>query len=138
MTPRVLLLCAGAAALLLASGCRTVTGGSCHKPQPYASAENLPPLRVPAGLTAPDTSEAMLIPELDVPEVPLDPEGPCLEAPPALSAPPLPPSGIDPLPELQPLRSTGRTGPRPEAGRQGGGDADEEKPRRRRPPSRPR
>lgn len=137
MSPRLLFLSAGTALLLLAGGCSSVVGGACHKPQPYAGAENLGPLRIPAGLNAPDTREAMLIPDLDVPEVPLDPDGPCLEAPPALTAPPLPPSGIDPLPDLQPLRSTGRTGPRPDAdSRQG--DEESEAPRRRRPPSRPR
>ena len=130
MTPRSMLLTLTCAALLLATGCRGVVGGSCHKPQAYAAAENLPPLRVPVGLDGPDTGEALEVPELQEPEAPLDPDGPCLEAPPAIVAPPLPPSEVV-LPDPRPRRET--------SGEEAGSsEPDEEPRRRRRPPSRPR
>src|SRR5688500_17086895 len=105
---RPLLLALGGASLLLAMGCRTVIGGSCHKEQPYAAAEDLQPLRVPAGLDAPDTGTALQIPALAEPEAPLDPDGPCLDAPPAIVAPELPPSGIEAPPPGALQRSSRR------------------------------
>src|SRR5262245_34085595 len=103
MTLRPLLLTIACVSLALAAGCSSVVGGSCHKPQAYAQAGNLPPLRVPAGLDGPDTTEALEVPNLQEPEVALDPDGPCLEAPPAIVAPPLPPSEIV-VPEGRPAR----------------------------------
>ncbi len=50
--------------LLLASGCSTVIGGACHKPQPHHTAGNLPPLKVPVGLDGPDTPPATTAPPL--------------------------------------------------------------------------
>lgn len=130
MTLRPLLLSIASLALLAATGCRTLTGSnSCHKPQAYEAAGNLAPLRMPAGLSGPDTTGALAIPEVNHPELPLDPEGPCLEAPPALTEPPPPPSEVV-LPD-PPTRS----------GRQASGEAqggDEQPQRRRRPPRGPR
>jgi hypothetical protein len=128
-----MLLSIACGSLLLAAGCRSVVGGSCHKPQAYAAAEQLPPLRVPGGLDGPDTSEALAIPDLAEPEAPLDPEGPCLDAPPAIVAPPLPPSEVV-LPD-RPAPRRRNADAAAEAGQQG---EEEEPPRRRRPPSRPR
>lgn len=131
MTLRPMLLTCAGLALLAATGCRTVTGGSCHQPQAYESAGNLPPLRVPTGLDAPDTTGALLIPELDRPELPLDPEGPCLDAPPALTEPPPPPSEVV-LPGPDDFDDADDAGPQASAG--------EPRPERsrRRPPRRPR
>ncbi len=127
MNTRPLLLSIAGLALLLASGCRTLTGGSCHKEQPYETADSRPPLRVPPGLDGPDTSGALAIPELNEPEAPLDPDGPCLDAPPALTAPPPPPSDIT-LPQPgAPGEGPGSGSPPPE---------DTASPSRR--PSRPR
>jgi hypothetical protein len=126
-----MLLTLTCAALLLATGCRGVVGGSCHKPQAYAAAQNLPPLRVQAGLDGTETSQTLEVPELQEPEAPLEPDGPCLEAPPAIVAPPLPPSVVV-LPDPRPRRretSGGEAGP---------SEPEEEPRRRRRPPSRPR
>lgn len=135
MNLRPLLLMTASLALLAATGCRVLTGTSCRNPQPYQAAEDLPPLRVPTGLDGPDTSGALKIPELDQPEVPLDPDGPCLEAPPALTEPPPPPSDLV-LPE-RPARAAPRRGGRaPQAGQEGGGQQGE--PTRRRPLRRPR
>lgn len=94
MSLRPLLLSIASVSLLLTAGCRTLTGGNCHKPQPYENADSRPPLRVPAGLDGPDTSAALEIPVVNEPEAPLDLEGPCLDAPPAVTAPPLPPSEV--------------------------------------------
>jgi uncharacterized lipoprotein len=55
---------------------------SCSKPQPYQSAEETAPLRVPAGSDLPDTRNALRIPEVKAPERPLDAAS-CLDHPPA-------------------------------------------------------
>lgn len=131
MSLRPLLLSTACLALLAATGCRTLTGASCHRQQDYETAGNLAPLRVPAGLDAPDTSGALAIPELTAPEAPRDPEGPCIEAPPALTEPPPPPSEVV-LPDPR-TRDADRDGGDAEAA-----DEEQEEPRRRRAPRRPR
>lgn len=131
MNLRPLILSIAGASLLLMAGCRTVSGGSCHKVQPYESAESLPALRMPAGLDGPDTSGAMEIPQLNEPMAPLDPDGPCLDAPPAITAPPLPPSEVV-LPDERPGRRA-----RAQEGAAPASD-DEQPQKRRRPPRRPR
>jgi len=131
MNLRPLLLSIAGVSLLLGAGCRTVSGGSCHKVQPYESAQSLPPLRMPTGMDGPDTSGALEIPQLNEPMAPLDPDGPCLDAPPAITAAPLPPSEVV-LPDARPGRVPPQEGAAPPAG-------DEEQPqKRRRPPRRPR
>jgi uncharacterized lipoprotein len=68
------------------AGCKTLfKGGSCDKPGGYESAQNLPPLKVPAGLDAPDTRASMPIPELSEPEKPRAAGDPCLDEPPPLN-----------------------------------------------------
>ncbi len=116
--------------LLLASGCSTVIGGACHKPQPHHTAGNLPPLKVPVGLDGPDTRQAMAIPEVNEPEAPLDPDGPCLDAPPAITAPPLPAT-----PEYD-LTAIERLSRSPEEAEEDAQETERRRPRR--PPSRPR
>lgn len=134
MGVRPLLLSIAGVTLLLATGCRTVTGGSCHKPQEYQQAGNLPPLKAPAGLDGPDTSGAMEIPELNQPEAPVDPDGPCLDAPPALTEPPPPLSDIEvPLP---PTRRPASAAPRAEGS--DSGESGETRERRRPSPRPPR
>jgi uncharacterized lipoprotein len=64
------------------AGCRRFTASNCNKPQVYATAQNLPPLQIPAGLDAPNTQAALRIPELKEPEAPRSSEDPCLDAPP--------------------------------------------------------
>jgi hypothetical protein len=123
------LVSAAMGALLLASGCSTVVGGACHKTQPHQTAGNLPPLKMPSGLDGPNTAGSMKIPEVAEPELPLDPDGPCLDAPPAITAPPLP---ATPEYDLTDLERLSRTPQEAE-------EAQESEPRRRRrPPSRPR
>jgi uncharacterized lipoprotein len=59
----------------------------CEKPQPYQSAQELPPLRVPEGAVLPDTRNAMRIPAVSAPEIPAS-AGPCLDHPPTYGAKP--------------------------------------------------
>jgi uncharacterized lipoprotein len=73
--------------ILSLQGCRALTG-SCHDPAPYMRAESVPPLQFPPGLEAPDTRNALRIPELKEPAPPPRKEGdPCLDSPPPFSPP---------------------------------------------------
>jgi uncharacterized lipoprotein len=74
------------AALLALAGCSWLHrghGSSCREPVVGAGAPNLPPLKVPAGLDAPDTRNAIKIPPLAEPERPRAPTEPCLSEPPS-------------------------------------------------------
>lgn len=67
---------------LALQGCRAL-GSSCYEPPPYTTAESAPPLEIPSGLDAPDTRNALRIPELKEPAPPpRKPGQPCLDAPP--------------------------------------------------------
>ncbi len=70
---------------LCVASCGRVFGGQCKVPQAYAMAEELPPLKIPVGLQAPNTRDALKIPELNEPEAPRAETDPCLEEPPAYS-----------------------------------------------------
>jgi uncharacterized lipoprotein len=60
---------------------------SCNDMTTYAASEDLPALKVPLGLEAPDTRSALKIPPLTEPErVRAESEG-CLESPPSYSTP---------------------------------------------------
>ncbi|HEX9706060.1 MAG TPA: hypothetical protein VGA24_00315 [Steroidobacteraceae bacterium] len=54
----------------------------CDEAQPYQSARQNEPLRVPAGADQPDTRNALRIPEVKSPELPPEP-GRCLDHPPS-------------------------------------------------------
>jgi hypothetical protein len=75
-------LCAGFAVL---PGCKRLFASTCNKPQLYAQAQSLPPLRIPVGLDGPDTRAAMKIPDLNEPEAPRGVNDPCLQEPPAFT-----------------------------------------------------
>jgi uncharacterized lipoprotein len=77
-----LALCASFAVL---PGCKRLFARTCNKPQAYAAAESLPPLRIPVGLDGPDTRASMKIPDLNEPEAPRSAKDPCLEEPPAFA-----------------------------------------------------
>ncbi|MGH8219090.1 MAG: hypothetical protein ACREUT_11100 [Steroidobacteraceae bacterium] len=89
--PRRVLACAGIAlAAFLVAGCHgsILRGNTCNKPQPYASAQSIPPLRVPSGIDAPDTHAALAIPALNEPAPPpRSLREPCLDAPPPFATP---------------------------------------------------
>jgi len=76
---------------LLLGGCKHFGGGGCNKPEAYANAGNLPPLRIPAGLDGPDTRSALRIPDLNEPEAPRNSKGACLEEPPPITTSAAPP-----------------------------------------------
>jgi uncharacterized lipoprotein len=82
------LLCAGFALAL--AGCHRgiLRGHACNKPQAYASAQSVPPLRVPPGIDQPDTHGALKIPALNEPAPPArGPRDPCLDEPPPFALP---------------------------------------------------
>jgi uncharacterized lipoprotein len=85
MIPRSKLIFAALSLGLLLTGCKHLVNGGCNKAEGYAAAEDLPPLRIPAGLDGPDTRSALRIPELNEPEAPRPAKGSCLEDPPPLS-----------------------------------------------------
>jgi len=79
-------LVALALVLLLQGSCsmmRRMTGaGKCREPEVPAAA-NRAPLKVPAGLDAPDTRNAVRVPELGAAEAPRGKTDPCLSQPPS-------------------------------------------------------
>jgi uncharacterized lipoprotein len=54
----------------------------CHRPQEYQRARQMPPLKVPAGLDAPNTQGALVIPTVDLTPPPPGPHDACLDTPP--------------------------------------------------------
>lgn len=70
---------------VLLGACRSGRPASCAKPGIYTEAQSVPPLRIPAGLEAPDTRGSMRIPALNEPEQPLPKVAPCIDAPPKYS-----------------------------------------------------
>ena len=74
---------------VLAGGCGLLPDAysGCDKPQPYQSAQELPPLRVPDGAVLPDTRNAMHIPTVIAPPIP-ESAGSCLDHPPIYSTKP--------------------------------------------------
>lgn len=74
---------------VLAGACKLLPDAysGCDKVQPYQSAQELPPLRVPDGAIPPDTRNAMRIPAVSAPQVP-DAAGRCLDHPPSFGEKP--------------------------------------------------
>lgn len=76
-----------AAAVLVSAGCHHFRG-SCNKPGIYTQAQTLPPLKIPSGLQAPDTTQALKIPDLNEPAPPPRKRSdPCLDSPPPYAVP---------------------------------------------------
>lgn len=73
-----------AAAVAFAGGCNLLPDAytSCSKPQPYQSAAEGPPLKVPAGSDLPDTRNALVIPVVTAPVRPQDAAS-CIDHPPS-------------------------------------------------------
>lgn len=70
----------GTLGLLGLAGCKSM---SCNGSPEYGNADSIPSLKVPVGLDAPDTRNALKVPELDTPDRPrTDAEG-CLDKPPS-------------------------------------------------------
>ena len=77
-------------ALVGLAGCQHLRniGGSCHDVKPYMKAGSIAPLRIPPGLDAPDTANALKIPALNTPAPPARTKTqPCLDAPPPFNVP---------------------------------------------------
>lgn len=74
------------------SGCGMFRGSSsdCRDASVYSGAKSVEPLKIPAGLEAADTRNALKVPDLNVPEAPRAPGAKCLDAPPPYAAPPKP------------------------------------------------
>lgn len=82
LIPRLALL-----GLPLLGGCSWIgLGGgpdkSCHEVQAYETAQEAPPLQVPAGMDAPSDRAALKVPPLDKPERKRAGSEPCLDEPP--------------------------------------------------------
>ena len=78
--------CLLAMALLALSGCSWLHHkriSSCRELTVVDQANTLPALRVPPGLDAPDTRNAIKVPALSEPERPRAPTDPCLSRPPS-------------------------------------------------------
>jgi uncharacterized lipoprotein len=80
--------------LLTQSGCRVVRAidkRECHEPQPYMRAATVAPLKIPAGLDTPDTTNALRLPALNEPAPPARAsKDPCLDEPPPFKVPAAP------------------------------------------------
>ena len=78
--------------LPLAGGCHIFRGASaksCHGPQPYQKATTVAPLKIPAGMDAPDTTNALRLPTLsEPPPPPRSGKQPCLDEPPPFKVSP--------------------------------------------------
>jgi uncharacterized lipoprotein len=86
LTGRSLALAAASLLLSAQGGCSWMHHGkhaACREPAIGAEARNLPPLKMPPGLDAPDTRNAIKVPPLDEPERPRAPTDPCLSQPPS-------------------------------------------------------
>jgi len=82
---RMAWLTLGIGGLLLTGGCHTLRG--CSNPETYSTSEELPPLKIPVGLDAPDTEQALQIPALSAPQAPPTAANACLEEPPPMREP---------------------------------------------------
>jgi uncharacterized lipoprotein len=84
---RALALAATTLLLLAQGGCSWMHRGKhsarCREPAVGGEAKNLPPLKMPPGLDAPDTRNAIKVPPLNEPERPRGPSDPCLSQPPS-------------------------------------------------------
>jgi opacity protein-like surface antigen len=77
----------GIAVVLPLAGCSVLPDAysGCNDSKPYQAAKEMEPLRVPAGADLPDTRNALKIPDVKSPEIPVE-AGTCLDHPPAIGA----------------------------------------------------
>jgi uncharacterized lipoprotein len=78
-----------AALLLSLSGCHMFRGNACRQRQGYLQERSVAPLKIPAGLDAPETASALRLPQLNEPAPPprRGKKAPCLDAPPPFKVP---------------------------------------------------
>jgi len=73
-----------ASLLPVLSACHLLGVSSCHGPQAYLGAKSVAPLKIPAGLDAPETNNTLRIPALNEPAPPARKgRDPCLDEPPS-------------------------------------------------------
>jgi uncharacterized lipoprotein len=97
--------CLMAAAWLSSSGCSWMHRNrisSCRELTVVDQANTIAPLRVPPGLDAPDTRNAIKVPELNEPERPRLPTDPCLSRPPSYKIEAKPETKPEAKPEAKP------------------------------------
>ena len=94
-----------AACMALLCGCATIHRWThrepslgCHEPPFKGNSDARPPLKVPEGLSAPDTTGAIKIPALSGAEAPRAKNDPCLDIPPNYGTEPAGP----PTPKIPP------------------------------------
>jgi uncharacterized lipoprotein len=81
------ILVASVLALVSLSGCKT-RGTACKQDnKDYVGAKEMPPLKAPPELQAPDTRNALRVPPLDTPERVRSKSEPCLDIPPPFATP---------------------------------------------------
>jgi uncharacterized lipoprotein len=68
-------------------GCKTRLESCSQSNKEYAGARELPPLKAPPGLEAPNTRNALKVPPLATPERVRGKNEPCLDIPPPFSTP---------------------------------------------------
>ena len=84
-TPAAMIAALAASLTLGLGGCSWMHHGKnsgCRDPNLIGDAKNLPALKVPPGLDAPDTRNAIKVPPLTEPERPRARTEPCLSMPP--------------------------------------------------------
>ena len=79
---RVVAVTLAVAGSLVLGGCASWRD-NCHAPQAYQSAEGVPSLQVPEGLSAPQNRGALKIPEVGDTARKRGPGDPCLDEPPS-------------------------------------------------------
>ena len=67
------------------AGCKTKAESCKQSNKDYAGAREMPPLKAPPGLDAPDTRNSLKVPPLDAPERIRGKNEPCLDMPPPFS-----------------------------------------------------
>ena len=73
--------------LALLPGCKSHPIGCKKDNKDYVGAKEMPPLKAPPGLEAPDTRNALKVPPLDTPERVRGKDEACLDAPPPFTTP---------------------------------------------------
>ena len=102
-------------AATLATGCKTRAVSCKQTNKAYVGAQEVPPLKAPPGLEAPNTRNALKVPGLETPERVRSKNEPCLDAPPPFSPPkagaPVPAPAAQPAPAKTPDTSNPATTP---------------------------
>jgi uncharacterized lipoprotein len=89
-------------ALSALSGCGKRMATCRQDNKDYVGAPELPPLKAPPGLEAPNTRNALKVPALNTPERVRGRDEPCLDAPPPYSTPKTTPAAPRAAPPAQP------------------------------------